>query len=233
MLGVRASLRLLRRRRALAARADASGRRGGAARRRPATSCCAAIEQRADQAQRVLQSCEETRDGRRRRARHLRRRPVVRFAKARGLAIAGRRMSGVEGRALLRGGVVRAASCSTAASPTSARAFPGPEQAKLRQFLDGWENASKALGQLAEFGVRRERRSAGPRRIDRRSNGSSRACWARSASPFFYRRLLTEAVRLTAPRAWQRLRAVGRRRSRRGSPRRIRSTRSSSRRRSG
>ncbi len=206
MLGVRASLKILVAGALLALVLAREARAAGPKDVNPDV-VCAAIEQRAEQAQRVLQSCEETRDGL----------AAERATCGEDLASASQKLSSTQSRAdvcqaskdslcseaaafahkLLDGRVTNVGSC-----------VPGPEQARLRQVFEGWENASKALGQLAEFGSGETDvlpvlggSSAGERLVARLL-GPKR-------EPFFYRRLLTEAVRLTAPRAWQRLRAGG------------------------
>ncbi len=207
MLGVRASLKIpvaaglsvL----ALARVADAAGPHDAGV-----DVTCAAVEQRAEQAQRVLQSCEEAREGL----------AAERATCGDDLSSASQKLAASQSRAdtcqaskdalcseaaafaqkLLDGRVTNVGSC-----------VPGPEQAKLRQVFEGWETASKALGQLAEFGSGENDvlptlggASAGERLV-------ARLLGPKQHEPFFYRRLLTEALRLTAPRAWQRIRAGG------------------------
>ncbi len=59
---------------------------------------------------------------------------------------------------------------------------PGPAQARLRQFLEDGENASKALGQLAEFGAGESDVLPALGGSSRVASASWRACWALSAS---------------------------------------------------
>jgi hypothetical protein len=206
MLGVRASLTVLT---TGALAAFAFPRAAGAAGPHDVNPdvVCAAIQQRADEAQRVLQSCEGSRDSL----------AAERATCGEDLSSATQKLAATQSRAdvcaaskdelcseaaafahkLLDGRVTNVGSC-----------VPGPEQAKLRQVFDGWENASKAVGQLAEFGSGESDvlptlsgLTAGDRLLARLLGPKH--------EPFFYRRLLTEAVRLTAPRAWQRLRAGG------------------------
>jgi hypothetical protein len=173
----------------------------------PAVVSCAAVEQRADQAQRAFDACQEARDAT----------MADRAACGDDLSSATQKLAATQSRVdwcqsskdelcseaaafaqkLIDGKVTNVGSC-----------VPGPAQVKLRQSLDDLENASKALGQLAEFGAGESdglpvfAGSNASERLVARLLGPQR-------EPFFYRRLLTEAVRLTAPRAWQQIRAGG------------------------
>ena len=194
---------------------------------------CAAVEQRVDQAQRALDACEEAREAV----------AADRAACGDDLSSASQKLTSTQSRAdacqaskdalcseaasfaqkLLDGKVTNVGSCVP--GPAQAQAAPVPRR-----------RGERVEGARAARRVRRgrERRAAGARRVLGVASDSSRACSGPQREPFFYRRLLTEAVRLTAPRAWQQIRrAADRPRSRRGSRRRTRSTRSSSRRRSG
>ncbi|HTB73111.1 MAG TPA: ATP-binding protein [Polyangiaceae bacterium] len=173
----------------------------------PPVVSCAAVEQRLDQAQRAADACEEARQAV----------AADRAACGDDLSSASQKLTSTQARAdacqaskdalcseaasfaqrLLEGKVTNVGSC-----------VPGPAQARLRQFLDDGENASKALGQLAEFGAGESDQlptfggSSSSERLVARLLGPQR-------EPFFYRRLLTEAVRLTAPRAWQQIKSGG------------------------
>ncbi len=174
----------------------------------PAVVSCAAVEQRADQAQRARSTPA--------RRRAMWQRLIVRLC-GDDLSSATQKLAATQSRVdscqsskdelcseaaafaqkLIDGKVTNVGSC-----------VPGPAQVKLRQSLDDLENASKALGQLAEFGAGESdglpvfAGSNASERLVARLLGPQR-------EPFFYRRLLTEAVRLTAPRAWQQIRAGG------------------------
>ena len=87
--------------------------------------------------------------------------------------------------------------------------IPGPDQSRLRQPLRGWEDAYGALSQLAAFGSGESDTlpvAVGTTVAERLV---ARLVGTTAHDPVFYRRLLTEAVKLTAPRAWQRIRAGG------------------------
>ncbi len=173
----------------------------------PPVVSCAAVEQRVDQAQRALDACEEARQA------------VVADRAACGddLASESQKLSSSQAR-VDSCQASKDALCSEAASfaqklldgkvTNVGSCVPGPAQVRLRQFLDDGENASKALGQLAEFAAGESDLlpalggSSASERLVARLLGPQR-------EPFFYRRLLTEAVRLTAPRAWQQVRAGG------------------------
>ena len=208
MLGVRSSLNVLVAGAiGVLARCRSGAGGGPAERRRPPVVSCAAVEQRVDQAQRALDACEEARQAV----------AADRAACGDDLSSASQKLTASQARAdacqaskdalcseaasfaqkLLDGKVTNVGSC-----------VPGPAQARLRQFLEDGENASKALGQLAEFG-------AGESDLLPTLGGSSSSerlvarLLGPQHEPFFYRRLLTEAVRLTAPRAWQQVRSGG------------------------
>jgi hypothetical protein len=171
------------------------------------TVSCTAVEQRADQAQHALDACQADREAV----------AADRASCTDDLAAASQKAGSAQARAdacqssrdslcneaasfaqkLVDGKVTNVGSC-----------VPGPAQLKLRQTIEDWETASKSLGQLAEFGAGESDGlpafggSNAAERLVARLLGPQR-------EPFFYRRLLTEAVRLTAPRAWQQIRAGG------------------------
>jgi hypothetical protein len=87
--------------------------------------------------------------------------------------------------------------------------IPGPDQGRLRQLLHGWEEADLALAQVASFAAGESDTlppAFGPTTAERLV---ARLVGSGPRDPVFYRRLLTEAVKLTAPRSWQRIRAAG------------------------
>jgi hypothetical protein len=207
MLGVRASLKILAAAIGLLVLVHGEAIASGPPSPAPPVVSCAAAEQRADQAQHLLDACQEARSAV----------AADRAACGDDLSSTSQKLSSTQSRAdscqaskdalcseaaafaqrLLDGKVTNVGSC-----------VPGPAQVKLRQLLEDWENASKALGQLAEFGAGESDTlptlagSTSSERLVARLLGPQR-------EPFFYRRLLTEAVRLTAPRAWQQVRAGG------------------------
>jgi hypothetical protein len=168
---------------------------------------CAAVEQRVDQAQRALDACEEARQAA----------ASDRAECGDDLSSASQKLASTQARADACQ-ASRDALCSEAASfaqrlldgkvTNVGACVPGPAQARLRQFLEDGETASKALGQLAEFGAGESDvlpgfgGSSASERLVARLLGPQR-------EPFFYRRLLTEALRLTAPHAWQQLKSGG------------------------
>ena len=101
-------------------------------------------------------------------------------------------------RQLLDGRVANVGSC-----------VPSKEQMQLSALLRGWETSTTAIGQIAAFGAGESDTlptisgSTAPERAVERLLGKGRR------EPTFYRRLLTEAVRLSAPQAWQRIRTGG------------------------
>ena len=208
MLGFRSSLKTLVAGALGALALTRAGGGGGPTERAAApVVSCAAVEQRVDQAQRALDACEEARQA------------VVADRAACGddLASESQKLSSSQAR-VDSCQASKDALCSEAASfaqklldgkvTNVGSCVPGPAQVRLRQFLDDGENASKALGQLAEFAAGESDLlpalggSSASERLVARLLGPQR-------EPFFYRRLLTEAVRLTAPRAWQQVRAGG------------------------
>ena len=173
----------------------------------PPVVSCAAVEQRADQAQRALDACQEARDAA----------ETERSTCNDDLASSAQKLGATQSRAdacqtskdelcseaaafaqrLLDGKVTNVGSC-----------VPGPAQVRLRQFLEDSESSTKSLGQLAEFGAGES--DALPGAVPATNAGRLVArLLGPQHEPLFYRRLLTEAVRLTAPRAWQQLRAGG------------------------
>ena len=210
MLGVRSSLKVLAVA-VLGALAALAAPRPAAASGPPSAPLpvvsCAAVEQRVDQAQRALDACEEAREAA----------VSDRAACGDDLSSASQKLASSQARADACQ-VSRDALCSEAASfaqrlldgkvTNVGSCVPGPAQVRLRQFLEDGENASKALGQLAEFAAGESDvlpslgGSTASERLVARLLGPQR-------EPFFYRRLLTEAVRLTAPRAWQQVRSGG------------------------
>src|SRR5207244_1115175 len=86
---------------------------------------------------------------------------------------------------------------------------PSKEQMQLAALLHGWERSTAVLGQLAAFGAGESDTlptlsgTTPPERALERLIGKG------PHEPAFYRRLLTEAVRLAAPQAWQRIRGAG------------------------
>jgi hypothetical protein len=206
MLGVRASVKICLAAIVVLALGREAAAAGPQAPPSPVVSC-AAIEQRADQAQRALDACQADRQAV----------AADRATCGDDLSVTSQKLTASQSRVdscqaskdtlcseaaafaqkLVDGKVTNVGSC-----------VPGPAQLKLRQSIEDWENASKALGQLAEFGAGEADSlptlagSTASERLVARLLGPQR-------EPFFYRRLLTEAVRLTAPRAWQQIRAGG------------------------
>ncbi|WP_394841467.1 ATP-binding protein [Pendulispora brunnea] len=101
-------------------------------------------------------------------------------------------------RQLLDGRVANVGSC-----------VPSKEQSQLAALLRGWENSTNALSQIAAFGAGESDTlptlfgTTTPERAVERLLGKGRR------EPAFYRRLLTEAVRLAAPQSWQGIRSSG------------------------
>jgi hypothetical protein len=207
MLGVRSSLILLVVA-AIGVLAHAGlARAAGPPSAQPPPVSCAAVEQRLDQAQRAVDACEEARQAA----------VADRAACGDDLSSASQKLAASQARADACQSS-KDALCSEAASfaqrlldgrvTNVGACVPGPAQARLRQFLEDGEAASKALGQIAEFGAGESDQlptlggSSSSERLVARLLGPQR-------EPFFYRRLLTEAIRLTAPRAWQQLRSGG------------------------
>jgi hypothetical protein len=206
MLGVRPSLSAL----AVAASALAfalPARALGPATPAPPPPNCSAAEQRADQAQKAVDACEEARSAA----------AADRATCGDDLSSTTQKLTATQSRADTCQ-ASRDALCAEAASFTQrlldgkvtnvGSCVPGPAQVRLRQFLDDYESTSKALGQLAEFGAGESDALPIPS-----GGGASERLVARllgpQREPFFYRRLVTEAVRLTAPHAWQQIRAGG------------------------
>ena len=168
---------------------------------------CAAAEQRADQAQRAVDACEEARAAA----------AADKAACGDELSSTAQKLSTSQSRAdtcqasrdelcseaaafaqrLLDGKVTNVGSC-----------VPGPAQVRLRQFLEDSEAANKALAQLAEFGAGES--DALPAATLPAATGRLVArLLGPQHEPLFYRRLLTEAMRLTAPRAWNQIKGGG------------------------
>jgi hypothetical protein len=86
---------------------------------------------------------------------------------------------------------------------------PGPLQVQLSALLRSWDRAGAALAQLAAYGA-----GETDTLPTVTGQGTSERLVARllgpaNGEPLFYRRLLTEALKLTAPNAWARLHAAG------------------------
>ncbi len=207
MLGVRATLiGIAAAALAVLAWPRAASAAGPAATAQPVVSCAAA-EQRADQAQRAVDACEEARDAA----------SAQRAACADELSATAQRANASQSRAdtcqvskdelcseaaafaqrLLDGKVTNVGSC-----------VPGPEQVRLRQFLEDSEATSKSLAQLAEFGAGESDSLPAPGAAPNAGRLVARLLGPQH-EPLFYRRLLTEAMRLTAPRAWAQIKAGG------------------------
>ncbi len=82
---------------------------------------------------------------------------------------------------------------------------PGPVQIDLLQTLKGWEAATNAMSQLAAYGE-------GESDVLPYTNGTttaermaSRLVSPSSREPLFFRRLVTEALKLSAPMSWQKI----------------------------
>jgi hypothetical protein len=169
---------------------------------------CAAVEQRLADAQRTLQTCTRNADSA----------IEERAACTSDLSSTSDKLHQCQGRVdaaqrerdglcaeassfareLLKGRVTNVGTC-----------VPGQAQTELAALLKGWDGASAALAQIAAFG-------AGEAETLPRALGSSPAelrvaklYGVAEREPIFYRRLLTEAVKLTAPVAWQGIRAGG------------------------
>ena len=102
-------------------------------------------------------------------------------------------------RQLLDGRVANVGSC-----------VPSKEQMQLTALLRGWENSTSALNQIAAYGAGESDTlpalsgaTAPERAVEKLLGKGGRR------EPAFYRRLLTEALRLSAPQAWQRVRTGG------------------------
>src|SRR5579859_1514545 len=118
----------------------------------PPVVSCTAVEQRLDQAQRALDACEEARQAA----------LDDREACGADLSSSSQKLTASQAR-VDACQASRDALCSEAASfaqrlldgkvTNVGSCVPGPAQARLRQFLEDGESASKALGQIAEFGA--------------------------------------------------------------------------------
>ncbi|MEO8800595.1 MAG: hypothetical protein ABI551_22080, partial [Polyangiaceae bacterium] len=82
---------------------------------------------------------------------------------------------------------------------------PGPVQVDLLQTLKGWEATTNAMSQLAAYGE-------GESDVLPYTNGTttaermaSRLVSPSSREPLFFRRLVTEALKLSAPMSWQKI----------------------------
>ncbi len=86
---------------------------------------------------------------------------------------------------------------------------PPATEAQIQELLDGWFAVSKALAQLDEYVSGTSDtlpRPAGPTETERHL---ARVLGVRQGAPLWNRRVLLEAFKLTAPRAWQKTRAQG------------------------
>ncbi|WP_394827606.1 hypothetical protein [Pendulispora albinea] len=102
-------------------------------------------------------------------------------------------------RSLLDGRVANVGSC-----------VPSKEQMQLSALLRGWETSTAALGQLAAFGAgESDTLPRAPTGTTAAERAVERLIGKGPHEPMFYRRLLTEALRLAAPQAWQRIRTGG------------------------
>ncbi len=87
--------------------------------------------------------------------------------------------------------------------------IPGPDQSRLRQLLRGWEEADVALAQVAAFAAGESDTLPAAFGATTAERLVSRLVGSAPHDPVFYRRLLTEALKLTAPHSWQRIRSGG------------------------
>jgi hypothetical protein len=169
---------------------------------------CAAVEQRLAETQRTLQACTRNADDvieERTACTNELASTVEKLHQSQGrLDATQRERDGLcteaasFARDILRGRVTNVGTC-----------VPADAQMELSALMKSWDNASIALAQIAAFG-------AGEADALPRALGNTPAerlvgklYGVAEHEPIMYRRLLTEALKLTAPVAWQRIRAGG------------------------
>jgi hypothetical protein len=86
---------------------------------------------------------------------------------------------------------------------------PPSTEAQVQALLDGWFAVSKALAQADDYVTGVSDALPRPSGASDAERHLARLLGARQGAPLWNRRVLIEAFRLTAPRAWQQLRAQG------------------------
>jgi hypothetical protein len=174
----------------------------------PPAPNCSAVEQRVEETKELLQACEDDRQGI-----AAERDSCVDQANAANQKLSASQAhveactdskaslcaeAATFAQKLLDGRVTNVGSC-----------IPGPDQSRLRQLLHGWEEADLALAQVASFAAGESDTLPAAFGATTAERLVARLVGSGPGDPVFYRRLLTEAVKLTAPRSWQRIRAAG------------------------
>lgn len=86
---------------------------------------------------------------------------------------------------------------------------PPATEAQIQALLDGWFAVSKALAQVDDYVTGTSDLLPRPAGTSETERHLARVLGARTGAPLWNRRVLIEAFKLTAPRAWQKIRGQG------------------------